>query len=65
MYDTSGNSVTPTIAPELTVVYSQNGAALDSSTGPLELGLLSSQNLVSAGNMWVKLLVKIDVVAAQ
>ena len=65
MYDTSGNTVTPTAAPVLTVVYSQNGAALDSSTGPLELGLLSSQNYVSAGNMWVKLLAKIDVVAAQ
>jgi iron complex transport system substrate-binding protein len=65
MYDTSGNSVTPTTKPVLAVVYSQNGAPLDSSTGPLELGLLSSQNLVSAGNMWVKLLVKIDIVAAQ
>jgi hypothetical protein len=64
-YDTSGNPVTPTTAPVLTVVYSQNGAALDSSTGPLELGLLSSQNYVNDGNMWVKLLVKIDVVAAQ
>jgi iron complex transport system substrate-binding protein len=64
-YDTSGNPVTPTTAPVLAVVYSQNGAPLDSSTGPLELGLLSSQNLVSAGNMWVKLLVKIDITTAQ
>jgi hypothetical protein len=64
-YDTSGNPVTPTTTPVLAVVYSSNGTALDSSTGPLELGLLNSQNYVSDGNMWVKLLVKIDVVTAQ
>ena len=64
-YDTSGNPVTPTTKPVLAVVYSSNGAPLDSTTGPLELGLLSSQNLVSDGNMWVKLLIKIDIVAAQ
>jgi hypothetical protein len=64
-YDTSGNSVTPTTKPVLVVVYSSNGAALDSSSGPTEVGLLFSQNLVSDGNMWVKLLSKIDIVAAQ
>ena len=64
MYDTNGNPVTPTVKPVLAVVYSSNGAPLDSSTGPLEVGLLSSQNLVSDGSLWAKLLSKIDVVAA-
>jgi len=64
-YDTSGNPVTPQTKPILAVVYSSNGAPLDASTGPTELGLLYSQNLVSDGNTWVKLLVKVDIVAAQ
>jgi len=64
-YDASGNPVTPTANPVLAVVYSSNGAPLDSTVGPLEMGLLSSQSLVADGNMWVKLLNKIDIVAAQ
>jgi hypothetical protein len=62
-YDTSGNTVTPTSKPVLAVVYSSNGAALDSNTGPTELGVLYSQNYVSDGSNWVKLLTKIDIVA--
>ena len=36
-YDTTGNPVTPSPKPTLTIVYSQNGAALDSSHGPTEV----------------------------
>ncbi len=64
-YDTSGNPVTPTEIPVLAVVYSSKGAALDSSVGPLEVGLLSSESLITDGSTWVKLLNKIDIVAAQ
>jgi hypothetical protein len=64
MYDTSGNPATPTAKPTLAVVYSANGVDLDSTVGPLEVGLLSSENLVSDGSLWAKLLGKIDVVAA-
>jgi DMSO/TMAO reductase YedYZ molybdopterin-dependent catalytic subunit len=64
MYDASGNPATPTAKPTLAIVYFANGAALDSSTGPLEVGLLSSESLVSGGSIWAKLLSKIDVVAA-
>lgn len=64
-YDAKGNPVTPATSPVLVVVYSSQGAPLDSSVGPLEVGLLSSDNLVADGNMWVKLLNKIDIVAAQ
>jgi hypothetical protein len=64
-YDGSGNPVTPTAKPILAVVYSSKGAALDTTVGPVEAGLLSSDNLVTDGNTWIKLLGKIDVVAAQ
>jgi len=46
MYDASGNPATPTAKPTLAIVYFANGAALDSSTGSLEVGLLSSESLV-------------------
>ena len=63
-YDTTGNPITATEKPVLTIVYSMNGAALDSTIGPLELGLLSSQSLVTDGSTWVKLIVKIEIVTA-
>jgi DMSO/TMAO reductase YedYZ molybdopterin-dependent catalytic subunit len=64
-YDTAGNAVTPQTKPVLAVVYSSNGAALDSDTGPLEVGILYAQNYVSDGSNWVKLLIKIDIISAQ
>ena len=63
-YDTAGNPATPTTKLTLAVVYSVDGAALDSAAGPLEVGILSSEKLVSDGSVWAKLLSKIDVVAA-
>jgi hypothetical protein len=63
-YDTTGNPATPTTKLTLAVVYSVDGAALDPAAGPLEVGILSSEKLVSDGSVWAKLLSKIDVVAA-
>jgi hypothetical protein len=62
-YDASGNPVTPTTKPVLAVVYSKDGAVLDSSTGPLEIGLLCTDSLVSDGNIWAKMLLQIDIVS--
>jgi hypothetical protein len=63
-YDTAGNPATPTTKLTLAVVYSVDGAALDAAAGPLEVGILSSEKLVSDGSVWAKLLSKIEVVAA-
>ena len=63
-YDTNGNPVTPTVKPTLVVIYSSNGTPLDSTTGPLEMGLLSSENFVSDGSLWARMLIKIDIVSA-
>lgn len=60
-YDASGNSVTAT-KPFLAVVFSVNGALMDSSTGPLQLGVLSSDKIVMDGSSWIKVLKSIEIV---
>ena len=62
-YDTTGNPITPSPLPTLTVIYSENGAALDSSHGPTELGALalSSPNVLTDGSLWAKMVVSITV----
>jgi hypothetical protein len=63
--DTSGNQITPSTKPVLFVVYEQSGAALDSESGPLMLGIMTAQNQLTGGDNWVKELCNIQVVPAQ
>jgi hypothetical protein len=63
-YDSTGAVVTPSAAPVVALVYDKDGAALDSTTGPIELGLLFTQNLVSDGSVWVKMIVTIEILSA-
>ncbi len=65
IYDTSGNPITSQTKPILAVIYSVNGNSLDNSTGPAEFGILYSLNFITDGSMWVKMLNKIDIIAAQ
>jgi hypothetical protein len=62
-YDTTGNPFIPSPKPTLTVIYSENGAALDSSHGPTELGALTlaSPNVLTDGSLWAKMVVAITV----
>ncbi len=60
-YDTTGNPINPSPKPTLTVIYSENGTALDSTHGPTELGALSSQNILTDGSLWAKMVVSITV----
>ena len=64
-YDTTGNPVMPSPKPTLTIIYSENGAALDSSHGPTELGALalSSPNILTDGSLWAKMVVSITIAA--
>jgi len=64
-YDNTGAAKTPSRNPVLAVVYSANGAPLDATTGPVELGIICGDSLVSDGSWWVKMLQKIEVIAAQ
>jgi hypothetical protein len=61
-YDSTGNPVTPTTKPVITIVYSMNGNLLDSTVGPFEIGILSGQGLISDANMWAKAIKEIDIV---
>jgi len=65
-YDTTGNPINPSLKPTLTVIYSENGAALDSTHGPTELGALalSSPNVLTDGSLWAKMVVSITVTSA-
>ena len=62
-YDTTGNPVTPSPLPTLTLIYSENNAALDSTHGPTELGALtlSSPNVLTDGSLWAKMVVSITI----
>jgi hypothetical protein len=62
-YDTTGAAATPASKPVITLVYSVGGGPLDSATGPVELGILCSDKLVSDGSAWVKMVTKIEVVS--
>jgi len=66
-YDTTGNPITPSPIPTLTLIYSENGAALDSSHGPTELGALalSSPNVLTDGSLWAKMVVSITVTSGK
>ena len=65
IYDTSGNPITTMTKPIFAVVYSVSGTPLDNATGPIELGILSTLNFITDGSMWVKMVNKIDIIAAQ
>jgi hypothetical protein len=60
-YDTTGNPVTPQTMPTLTLIYSENGTLLDNTHGPVELGMLSPQNILTDGSLWAKMVTTITV----
>jgi len=60
-YDTTGNLITPQTMPTLTLIYSENGTLLDKYFGPVELGMLSPQNILTDGSLWVKMVTTITV----
>jgi hypothetical protein len=61
-YDTTGAAATPTSKPVIALVYSVGGVPLDGATGPVQLGVLCADKLVSDGSAWVKMVVKIEVI---
>ena len=63
--DKTGATVTPITPPMPFLAYSKNGAALDSTTGPLQLGFFTSPTQYTMSSMWVKSIVKIEIIAAQ
>jgi hypothetical protein len=65
VYNSTGNQITTATKPILCIIYSENGSPLDSSTGPLELGTVSTMNFITDQSTWLKMVQKIDVILAQ
>jgi hypothetical protein len=60
-YDITGSPITPQTMPTLTLIYSENGTLLDNTHGPVELGMLSPQNILTDGSLWAKMVTTITV----
>jgi hypothetical protein len=43
------------------LIYSENGTLLDNTHGPVELGMLSPQNILTDGSLWAKMVTTITV----
>ena len=65
VYNSTGNQITTATKPIICIIYSKNGSPLDSSTGPIELGTISTMNFITDQSMWLKMLQKIDIIPAQ
>jgi hypothetical protein len=65
VYNSTGNQITTSTKPIICLIYSENGSPLDSSTGPIELGTISTMNFITDQSMWLKMVQKIDIIPAQ
>ncbi|MGP8080150.1 MAG: hypothetical protein ACLPVI_06530 [Dehalococcoidales bacterium] len=65
VYNSTGNQITTATKPIVCIIYSENGSPLDSSTGPLELGTISTMNFITDQSMWLKMVQKIEIIPAQ
>ena len=63
--DGTGSSVTPISAPIAFLAYSKNGAAFDSTYGPLYFGYITSAGQYTINNTWVKVATTITIIPAQ
>ncbi len=63
-YDTSGSQKDATQPLQLVLTYYYQGSVLSSDQGPLRMGILGSEGLVTQGNQWEKWVVKLQVNAA-
>jgi hypothetical protein len=62
-YDSvTGNQATPTQPMKLVLTYYLNGTALASDVGPLRIGVLGFEGLLTDGRYWVKLVTELQVI---
>ena len=52
----------PVMVPKLFVAFESNGAPLEAGTGPLEFGVMTCQFRVTRAALWVKNVIKIEVI---
>jgi hypothetical protein len=67
IYDgVSGVTTTaPVMVPKLFVAFESNGTPLETGTGPLEFGAMTCQFRVTRDSLWLKNIVKIEIIKAQ
>ena len=61
VYDKSGNPATAGMQPFVSLIYSMNGSNLNTETGPIEMGIMTSSDQMSDASMWIKLTNKIEI----
>ena len=61
VYDKTGNPATAGMQPFESLIYSMNGSNLDTETGPIEMGIMTSSDQMSDASMWIKLTDKIEI----
>lgn len=67
LYDSSTGqqSTAAEMTPQVFVAYEKDGAMLTGDNGPFEFGIMTCQKRVTQSSLWVKKLIKIEVVAAK
>ncbi|MDD5289148.1 MAG: substrate-binding domain-containing protein [Dehalococcoidales bacterium] len=60
--DKDGNPATATQQPVVVLVYLKAGVALDAKSGPIQMGIMTATDQVSEASVWVKQVVKIEIV---
>ena len=58
----NGSPDSPIMQPIAAIIYSMNDNILDGTAGPLEIGIMTSEIQASESSMWVKMVVKIEIV---
>jgi hypothetical protein len=55
----------PVMVPKLFVAFESNGTPLETGTGPLEFGVMTCQFRVTRDSLWLKNIIKIEIITAQ
>ena len=61
VYDQNGNPTTAGTQPFVSLIYSEDGNDLDTTTGPVEMGIITDYNQVTDASLWIKLTNKIEI----
>ena len=64
IYNSTGSQITTATKPTICIIFSKNGSPLEGSSGPLELGTVSTLNFITDGSMWLSNVQKIDIIPA-
>ena len=65
IYDSDGDLLTTQTTPTICIIFSEYGSPLSNSTGPIELGTISTFNYITDGSMWLNSVQAINVISAQ